>query len=480
MSISRNANSQNLRTPLLTALLGAGVAALLALSPQPIRHFGLFGLMGMTAGVFALFCTAVHPLLPFALYFGALFFADTKVAGLPLSMGQGLGLLFLLSFGAYVVRGRAMALPSKFLPVLSTVAVYFTIRAITGEDLERSLIHFRYVVIYFVVAVALAASMTTERAILAFCWIIVGLTAVAAVHGLWQAVEKDILGAFRGHWGSANRVRGTAKNPIVFGWNMVFSFPFAFFLYAQLKSQWTRTLALVLGLLCIFAATFTFNRQTYVLIALLVVMAGTMYRYHGRKLLLSAIVVMGGLATVTVLPLVLARFSTVATLSKDYSFLERRDSFLLGMQMFEQHPIFGVGLGSFPAVWKNYLPQDYSTYFVQYMTSTELRYPDFGYLNLLAEGGVVGVSLFVFMLFAWLRGAWGYRKRAIAAGDKLAQNLSTTVLLLGVFLALSSAIQDTFLYTRVWVALALVLLIDERILPIRPEDDPYLVPEPVP
>jgi O-antigen ligase len=436
--------------------------------------------MGVVAGAFATLFLAMHPLVPFALYFGALFFADTKVPGLPVSAGQALGVLFLASYAAFVVRGHALKLRSHFLPILTLAAIYFTARAITGEDPERSFIHFRYVIIYFVVALALASCMATERAILAFCWIIVTLTAVAAVHGLYQAVEKDILGAFSGKWGMANRVRGTAKNPIVFGWNMVFSFPFAFFLYAQLRTTGPRVLALLLGMLCIFTATFTFNRQTYVLIALLLVLAATLYRYQGRKLLMTMLLVLGGIASATVLPLILLRLGTVTSLARDYSYLERRDSFLLGMQMFQQHPLFGVGLGSFPAVWKNYVPADYSTFYVQYMAATELRFPDFGYLNLLAEGGLVGEGLFLLILFTWLRGAYRYRKRAVQAGDKLAQNLSTTGLLLGIFLMLSSAIQDTFLYTRVWVAFGLVLLIDERMLPIKQEEPAPPPHEPLP
>lgn len=462
-------NMQFLRTPLLTLIFAAVIAGILYIIPQPIRYFGQLGLMGVGAAAFAVLCMATHPLFPFTLYFAALFFADTKVPGLPLPMGQALGILFLLSFLSFVIRGHAMKLRSYFLPILTLTAIYFTIRAITGESAERSLIHFKYVLIYFVIALALASSLTTERALLALCWIILTLSAAAAVHGLWQAAEKDILGAFSGHWSMANRVRGTAKNPIVFGWNMVFSFPFAFLLYAQLRSQWGRVLAMLLGLLCIFAATFTFNRQTYVLIALLAIMAVTMYRFEGRKLLVVGLAVLGVAAAATVLPLVIERMSTVSALTKDYSYLERRDSFLLGMEMFRQHPLFGVGLGSFPGVWKNYVPPDYPTFFVQYMAETELRYPDFGYLNLLAEGGLVGEVLFIMLLLTWIAGSWRYRKLAAQAGDKLAQNLATTVLLLGVFMTLSSAIQDTFLYTRVWVAFAVVLLADNRILPIRKE-----------
>lgn len=168
------------------------------------------------------------------------------------------------------------------------------------------------------------------------------------------------------------------------------------------------------------------------------------------------------------LPVLVRRFLSVGNLSRDYSFLERSDSFHIGMQMFRENPVFGVGLGSFPAIWKEYIPADYPTFFAQYSYPSRLRFPDFGYMAIMVETGLIGLGLYLIFHFLILVRAWNYRRMAIAAGDNLAANISATVLCLMVFIGVTSVIQDTFLYPRVWIVYALALLLHPKLLPIRP------------
>lgn len=454
--------------PARTLFLVAAVAVALAVAVAvPVRYLGLLGVLGIAGATAGLLATAVHPLAPFSLYFGALSFAETPIPGFPVTANQVLALLFLASFASFWWRGHAMSIRSAFLPVLAVVAVYFTISAATGGSFERGIIHARYVVIYFALAYCIAASLGTERSILAFAWIVTGVTVLSAMDGLLEAFEKNTFMAFAGKISDAVRVKGTAKNAIVYAWNLAYAFPFAFFLFSETRTQALRVLGLLAGFFILFIAALGLNRQTYIIITVQVALCAMLFAYRNRRTFLA---VLGGVAVIgaaTMTPVAVARLSTLGTLGRDTSFLERRDAFLMGYEMFKAHPITGVGLGSFPAVWKEYIPPDYSTYFAQYLEPQRVRYPDVGYMQLVAETGIIGTALFLLLLATLFRLAWRMRVRATQAGDRFALNLASLVLVLGCHVAITTFIQDTFLYVRVWILFALTLLMDERVLPVN-------------
>lgn len=458
--------------------LGAAIAACIAL-PVLGQEMGVAAALGLIgAFVFSL----LHPLVPFALYFSVLFFKDTTFGGaLPISLNQVLAPLFFLSTFLYYLRGKTMPVRFSLLPLLSVVCLYFLIRAVTGEDFENGLLYGRYVIIYLILSVCVAILMSTERTILTLAWIIVGLTTVAAMHGYYEAYEKNLFGGFTGSWGIKHRVAGTAPNPIVFAWNLLYAFPFAFLLFAESASRYTRILALLLGTAILGAATMTFNRQTYVLMLVMIAMSSFLYVYRNRKLLLTLLATFGGLLSFTVMPVIVRRLFTVTRLTNDFSFLERRDSYLIGMEMISSSPIFGIGFGSYPKVWHKYIPADYSTYFAQYRGAQNDKFMDMNYLYLLSETGIVGVALFITLLIIIFRKAWRYRKMAKVAGDHFAQNLASTVLVITAFIGLTSMIQDTFLYTRIWVFYGIAMLLDPRVLPVQiAADEPDAEPAPAP
>jgi O-antigen ligase len=406
----------------------------------------------------------VHPLVPLSLYFCTLFFDEAIIPGVPVSANQLLAPLFFFSFASYWFRGRTLKLQSSLLPVLLVVAVYFAVSAISGESFERGVLHCRYVIVYLLLAYCLARSLSTEGAISGVCWLVTGITLIAAGAGLYEAINKNILSAFSGKWTDAVRVKGYARNSIVFGWNMVFAFPFSFYHFSQSKNQSSRITALGAGLIILLVAVLTFNRQTFVAIAVLMVCAAIFFQYENRRLLLVILSAAAAVCAVSILPLIVARLFTVHELRHDISFLERRDQFLLGVEMFRRHPLTGVGLGSYPAIWRNYIPTDFSTYFVQYQEGKLPRYPDFGYLALLAETGIIGFILYVSLLLATLFRAWELRAEALVRQDKFAVNLCALLLVLVIFMGISSAIQDTFLYVRQWMFFGMALLLDQRIL----------------
>ncbi len=457
-------STQFLRTRGLTALMVAAVAGFVLVLALGTRGFGPLAAVAAGGVVAVLVSLVVPPVIPFGMYFGVLFFAEARVPGAPLTVNQVLAMLFLCSFASYWLRGRTLRLESGLLPVLVAVAAYFTVSALTGESWERGTVHARYVVIYYLLAVCLAKIMVSERTVYAFCWIVVILTFLAAMVGLAEAISKGLLTEFSGNFAAGNRIRGTAKNSIVFAWNLVWAFPFAFLLFGQMRSAAVRIVAMTLGLSTLFVALLTFNRQTLVFVPLIMGAAALLYQYPSRRQLLALLAAAGVVLGATIMPHLVQRVLGSADIKRDISYLERRDQFLVAREMFARHPVFGVGLGSYPAVWGNYLPADYSTYGIQYQERVRERYPDMGYVQILSETGLVGLLFVVgFLVLIALRAVRQWH-RARDAGDAFARNLSSAVIVLAVLAGLSAFIQDVFLYPRIWFMFGLALLLDERIL----------------
>lgn len=454
---SRRQRADTVWIAALFLLLAVGVVAL-------IRYFGLLGLYLIVPAIGGVALVLAHPLTAFSLYLGSLLLRDPSIPGMPLALNQALALVFFASAAWHWARGQSLRLPGKPLLLLGVLAALFTVSGLLALDPERGPLHARYVVIYFAMAVALASVLRSDRAVMALAWVVVGVTLVSTGIGIVEAVQKNIFGAFGGRWTDAVRVRGTAPNAIVFAWAQIFGSVFAFFLYAVHRSEAARWTALVAGMAALGIALFTFNRQTILLIGLIVPLMAFMFRYRNRATLLGILGIAGSVAAVTILPLLIERLLTVRNLTADFSYLTRRDSWLVGWQMIEAHPWFGVGLGAFPGVWKEFIPPDYSTFNLHYMPRNFLQYPDLGYFQILCEVGAVGLAAYV-AFQVWVgRRLWVLRREAARTGDSFAHSYLTLAWVLFIMVVLTTATQDTFLYVRVWILYALVLVADRRVL----------------
>lgn len=433
-----------------------------------VREIGLLALMASAGGVVAFISLITHPLVPFSLYFTCLFFSETSIPGIPITPNQALGILFFIAWGVWFVRGKTIALSPGVCVFLSLCGMYFAFSAITGEDELRGFAHFKAVLIYLCMAFTLGSTLRTEKSIRALAWIITICTAGAALHGIYQAFDKAIFSSFSGKWSDAVRVSGAAKNSIVYGWNLLYAFPFAFFLYTRHRSGTLKWLALGLGLFSVVTALLTFNRQTFLLVGFMVFLSVTLFSYPNRKRLILFVSVAGAIAVAAVLPMIVARMNTMGNLKTDASYLERHDQVLVALEMYRSAPLTGIGLGSYPTAWKQYIPADYSTYNMQYDNKSE-RYPDFGYLQLLAETGIVGLALACVMIVCVITIGWRMRRLALRHGDEFAANLATIVLVLGLYWALTNLVQDTFLYVRTWMLLGLTAVLTPRNLALNKE-----------
>ncbi len=107
----------------------------------------------------------------------------------------------------------------------------------------------------------------------------------------------------------------------------------------------------------------------------------------------------------------LAGISFTAPTDADYSTAERLAHWIAGVNMFRDHPLFGVGIGNYPAV--------YSKYFITIFV-LPLGHAHNYYINMAAETGIFGLAGFVFLLTAMFL-AGGHTVRAIHARLQHAQ-----------------------------------------------------------
>ncbi len=431
-------------------------------------------------GFSGILAVLVSPLVPLAGWLATLYHADLGWASWPVSAGQASGALFLWSVLAAVLAGRRLALLDHPL-IWSIVALSLMLAwsGLTSLDRATGWALAPYPLFYGLVAWGVACTLRRPEDWRGLAWIVVVLTAGHAFPGLVQATSRGTLeAALAGEFSYRIRIQGTAANPIVFGWNMIYGVPAALYLATVERHPLLKVVALGLGLFGLGVSLLTLNRQGFVLAAIAmgatVLLGPTKY----RRWLAGGAALAVGAGTVLLLPVMVERLMAAfqadrggasGGLFRDPSFLERRDAFLTGMNGLAAHPWNGIGLGAFPTTWRDFYPRDGSTYFIQSTLEVEWRYLDSGYVQILVETGLLGFGVAGFVLgnLAWR--VWRVRREMLGRGDWEGVAAAGWVLGLGCFVAVGTLVQDTMLNPRVWVlvgmAAALVRMAKLRRVP---------------
>jgi O-antigen ligase len=177
------------------------------------------------------------------------------------------------------------------------------------------------------------------------------------------------------------------------------------------QRAWLRWLYLAAGLFLAVTLVLTYSRASWVAFAVQIItvaayLAWQFTRQHFTARQLGwGIAALGGLVlTLLALPPVRAVLPTLLNF-QDYSMQGRLRFWQAALEIFRDHPLFGVGLGNFAYVYPQY-QRDYIYYSVD---------PHSWVLQLAAELGLVGVLAVVAVLagfVTWLRRSW----RGLQAG----------------------------------------------------------------
>ncbi len=396
------------------------------------------------------------PFVGFGFYFPTTFFRSIPLPGFLFSLNQVVGVMFVLSWANWLVRGKLRLPRGRLTLLMSLLFIYFLVNCLLAQDFSEGLYHGRYLSIYFFIALALASIMRTRTHCRAFFWIILLASAVSASMGAFELITGiDILTKSKAVWMGRVRINGAAPNSIVFAYQLLYAFPLGYYLFSEEENFTLRFLALGLSIFITIIALFTFNRQTILLVGFTYILAAMLYRNRYSRIFMGIVIMAMLLSGPYVLHLIWSRLETVGQLHRDRSLTARIDGLKVGANIIRRHPFMGLGLGCYHIMWWNYLPEG-KTRFLKY-EKVKPHYPDMGYNQLLAEGGIIGLGLALWFFIALVRALWRYRKQSARRSLRGPNNLYSALFTMMLIFLLSSVIQDTFLYVRTWIMFGLIL-----------------------
>jgi O-antigen ligase len=201
---------------------------------------------------------------------------------------------------------------------------------------------------------------------------------------------------------SRHRLTGPYFNPNAFAQVLVLIIPLAIDRLWHERNLILRMLAGWGALVCILSVVFTFSRNGFVSLAFALSILFVLRRPNFLPSILSIALLVGVLQFVPAT--YLDRISSLFQLSPgqsstitDESFRGRLSENIAAIQMFQDHPIFGVGLNNFQYEYQNYSRR------IGLDPRRELRSPASLYLEVLSEQGLFGALIFIYLIFTVLR-----------------------------------------------------------------------------
>lgn len=351
--------------------------------------------------------------------FAILTFVDEALPAGDLPLTKLAGVILILSWIATITvganRGRRLFESNGLLFLLLGFVVWATLSAVWANDSSEAVgAVSRYVPNAVLVLVVFAAVQTRSQAM----WLVGALllgAVISAGYGVIAPLEADPGGRLGGAFGNANETATALAVGVALAGGLAFA----------LRDRPLLRAGATIGVpFCIVALFLTVSRGGIVaLLAVLVAGALVAGPRRGTVLAALALAAVGAFLYFGVAADPQAREHL---LSSDGG-TGRIDIWRVGWRMVEANPVLGVGAGNFANSSVHYL-----------LEPGAIARPDFivddpkvahnTYLEVLAELGVVGLTLFLAILAAILAACLGAARRFAAAGDREMDLLSRAVL----------------------------------------------------
>ncbi len=469
-STAQGGGPESIPRPFSWRVLGASALVLIAAAYGLLKFQQKMGtgyFRGMIAGLLGIFMVLAGPLVALATYFATTFFGEILLPGIPLSVNRLVGMGVLAAWGLWILAGRTSWPGGAYLWVLVTASVYYVLNAVLGQDLEAGLAFARYIALYELLGFVLLTSLRRPPHWIFWFWLVILITAMSSAVGLAEFLTGLDM-SFGGAWQTRPllppRINGLSQNAIMFAYNSLWAFPAGLYLFLHSRWPWQRNVAGMITLFIVAMALLTLNRQTPLVLFAMLVTGALVLRHRIVRPLTVGLIVIGLLASPYIVQKMGERVTRAGEAVKDPSYALRRDKFRIMKEMVARHPVFGVGLGSFPVVWPEYMPEN--LWFLQ-LQRPSLQYPDLGYMQMMAESGIVGFALDLAILGAGAVLLLKRRRRALQAGNFAVVNLCGILLILVVHVTIKQLIQDVFFFQRSWWLYAMIVVVsrypDERL-----------------
>lgn len=265
---------------------------------------------------------------------------------------------------------------------------------------------------------------------------------------------------------SRHRLTGPYYNPNAYAQVLVVIIPLAIDRLWHERRLFLRLLAGLTALVCVLSVVFTFSRNGFISMLFAV---GILFVLRRPSLLPSILSIALLIGVIQFIPSTyMERIGSLLQISSgqagivsDESFRGRLSENIAALQMFQDRPIFGVGLNNFQFEYQNYSRR------IGLDPRRELRSPASLYLEILSEQGLFGTFIFIYLIFTVLRGllaSLNYFKRNNF--PELAY--MTTALIAGFGGYMFLAISKNSAYSNVyWSLIAVCLSVDQIVKNIR-------------
>lgn len=381
-------------------------------------------------------------------------------------------LLALIAMGSWFARGiirKKLVVVRN--PVFWSILIFVGLAALSllnAPNFDRSLTVLLFTVFTIVVAVFLPNVLTSEnrmKAMLKAIFIGMGVTTVfglfqflgdlaglpTSITGLRDLYTKNILGF--------PRIQSTALEPLYFANYLLL--PISLLLTLQLKklSPFSQKVTLILLLLAGLNFVLTVSRGGYIAAAISIVFIAvfTFRQFLTIKniTMISAVVVLVGLLTVQFLQAeqALDKFITHAqNVFSGASYNERVETYELAYRSVLEHPLLGIGMGSFGP---------YASYHPYAVPGQGFRIVNNEYLELATENGLLGLAAFVLIIaIVFIRSIKAYQ--VTTSPYMKAVLLGLCAALLGIMVQYNTF---SILYImHVWVTIGLLMAAQQLVL----------------
>lgn len=465
---------------LLAALLGsASIAAVAWLTQQ----FGAPIALALLVAAWAASMMLLHPVLAtgltlFLLYvnFPAIL---TKQHGIP----EAAAGVFVLLLGIPLLHrmGAARARPRADTTLYLMVAFLFVsaVSSLTAIDHQAAFMRlevffFEGVLLYWLVINAVPDLAALRRAI----WTLLAAGALLSALSLYQ----DVTGSYSQEFGGLayrnyapeeeeaptdrrskwDRAQGPVNEPNRFAQVLIVLVPLAVFLFRTPRSRLLRASAAAAGSLIVIGILLTLSRGAIVTLAMMAAAMVTL------KWLRPPHLTAAGAALVLALPLLspyllprLQSLSAVGALIEgdtaayrrqaDGAMLGRTTAMLSALRVFLDHPALGVGPGQF----SKFYVLEYSTDpDIKFRQLTTARRAHNLYLEIAAETGAVGLTVFLAIFAVLLRRLKEARRRVLTSHPELADLLAAFWLAIAAYLCTAMFLHLSY-QRYLWLLLAL-------------------------
>jgi O-antigen ligase len=194
------------------------------------------------------------------------------------------------------------------------------------------------------------------------------------------------------HWGERVRSSALAETPNKLGTILSFSFFITFAQYAMSQKRWSKIILFVAILMMLLALISTMSRTTWVAVFLSIILLFIWVK-NIRKLTtalgITAILMLFAVLSSSYRDVLLQRVAGIISPVQTPDYIPRLNIYIVGLKMFKDYPLNGVGVGSFHQLARSY-------------GSIELEAPHNIFLYMLSEFGLIGLGLLLFLIIKFI------------------------------------------------------------------------------